>query len=167
MNLLPDIANARAVVMCGISGSGKTVFSQSLERRGFIRVSADELLWAEYGAEFANMPVEQQRRAFMAIGTQVNDLTARLISEGKKVVVDSTMCKRFKRDEIRSVCRALDVEPVFVYLETPYQVLHDRLAGRQGTGPNDQIVPDCQLRNFCNNFEAPGADENVITIEQK
>jgi len=153
--------------MCGISGSGKTMFSQSLERYGFLRVSADEMIWSEYGADFANMPFDQQRQVFAAIGNQVIDETIRLASAGNKVVVDTTMCKRTKRNEIMAACRKLGIAPVLVYLMSSYEVLHKRLAGRKGTGPNDQIIPDSQLRNFYNNFEAPGDDENAIIIEQK
>lgn len=30
------------VMMCGVAGSGKTTFSQQLEKEGFIRLSIDE-----------------------------------------------------------------------------------------------------------------------------
>lgn len=153
--------------MCGISGSGKTVFSQSLERYGFLRVSADEMIWSEYGADFANMLLEQQRQVFAATGDRVIEETIRLVAAGNKVVVDTTMCKRAKRDKIVTACRRLGITPTLVYLRSSYEVLHERLASRTGSGPNDQIIPDSQLRSFCNNFEAPGDDENAIIIDQK
>lgn len=162
-----DISNARVVVMCGISGSGKTVFAQGLESKGYVRVSADGILWSEYGPKFATLPSEQQREAFMTIGKQISEQTAQFISAGEKVVVDSTMCKRFKRDEIRAVCRSMGIEPVIVYLKAPYNILRERLASREGTGPDDQTISDDQLRNFFNNFEAPDDSEDAIIIEQQ
>lgn len=154
-------------MMCGISGSGKTVFSRALEKHSFIRVSVDEILWEYYGPEFTKLSPDKQRQAFITIGEHLSKRVVQLISDGKKVVVDSTMCKRSKRDEIRKTCRSLGIEPVIVYLKSSYGILHDRLAERRGSGPNDQIVSDTQLRNFYNNFEAPGEDENAIIIEQK
>jgi len=162
-----DIDKARAVILCGISGSGKTVFSQTLESKGYVRVSSDEIIWDEYGDAFASLSFEEQRPVFAATSRKVLDETIRLLADGKKVVVDSTMCKRIKRDEIVAACRAVGVDPSIVYLRSSYQILHDRLATRRGTGPNDQIVPDKQLQGFYNNFEAPGDDENAIIIDQE
>ncbi|WP_255398301.1 AAA family ATPase [Salirhabdus sp. Marseille-P4669] len=37
------------IMMCGVAGSGKTTFSQQLEKEGFIRLSIDEEIWATKG----------------------------------------------------------------------------------------------------------------------
>lgn len=55
-----DIA-ARVVLMCGVSGSGKTFFSRKLEKNGYVRLSVDELLWELYGPMSHSVPLEEQR----------------------------------------------------------------------------------------------------------
>ena len=45
------------VMMCGVAGSGKTTFSQLLEKEGFVRLSIDEEIWAtngRWGIDFPN-----------------------------------------------------------------------------------------------------------------
>ena len=89
-----------------------------------------------------------------------------VLADGQKVVVDSTMCKRTKRDAMRSLCSEAGIDPVFIYLDTPIEVLRQRLAERKGTGPNDQIVDSEHLEMFYKNFERPESDEKVMVIKQ-
>ena len=51
-----------------------------------------------------------------------------------------------------------------LYLDTPGEILSQRLENRKGTGPDDQIVTPAQLESFLANFEKPDADENFITV---
>ena len=156
----------RAVVMCGISGSGKTVFSQRLEREGYTRISADELVWQKYGDSFTELSPQCQREVYMTVNAEVIATAKEALSHGQRIVVDATMCKRTGRDKMVSACREAGVEPVFVYLPTPYEVLAQRLAGRTGHGPNDQIVTQEQLRQYYANFEVPANDENFIIPDE-
>lgn len=164
--IYPEIAASQAVMMCGISGSGKTVFSRRLEKEGFIRISADEIIWREYGNGFSALPFPRKKEIFRTVDSIIASELIRHITLGNKVVVDSTMCKRFKRYNIKSVCRELNINPVFVYLQASLPLLRTRLASRTGRGPNDQIITDVQLENFYSGFEAPDPDENFIVISQ-
>lgn len=158
--------DSRAVIMCGISGSGKTYYAKSLAARGYERVSADELVWEKYGHQFASLPPERRTLAYIEANAAIEAHVERILSAGGRVVVDATMCKRSRRDHLVEVCRAQGVEPLIVYLNAPICVLASRLAGRKGSGPDDQIVTDDELRRFYGNFEAPQPDEHFIAIEQ-
>lgn len=161
---MPDIADAQVVLLCGVSGSGKTWFARQLEAQGYIRLSADWYLWDIYGPEFTSWPFPKQRQAFIEASAAIEKLLAKSIAEGKKVVVDSTLCKRIKRDSLRRVCAGAGVAPLFVWLDVPLSVLKERLAERSGSGPDDQIVSPEQVENFFRGFERPEADEtDVIT----
>ncbi len=152
--------------MCGVSGSGKTEYSRTLEADGFVRVSSDEIIWEEYGDAFASMPIEKQQAVFASTGEKLIAETVSLLRDGRKVVVDSTMCKRNKRLGIADACRQEGVEPIFVFLKADYPLLCRRLSNRRGQGPNDQIVPEERLMSFCKNFEVPDDDEAVVIVEQ-
>jgi len=160
------IIDARVILMCGVSGSGKTVFSKKLERYGYVRLSVDEIIWNEYGLDFNAMPDSQRAAIFQQCGQELESRLTELLETGERVVVDSTMCKRAKRDRIREICSSYGVVPIFVYLSAPYDILRERLKNRKGTGPDDLIVEDRQLREYCSNFEQPLEEENVVALEQ-
>ena len=163
----PSDIDSQVVLMCGISGSGKTFFSRKLEKRGYIRLSLDEMIWKKYGADFEKIPFEEQKDIFAATAAEMVDELETNIKSGNKVVLDSTFCKKGKRDRIVLFCKNLDIEPLIVYLHAPLSLLEKRMGTRMGTGPNDQIVPIERLAAFYKNFEAPRENENYITIEQE
>ena len=156
------ILSAKVVMLCGVSGSGKTTMAERLTKEGFVKVSSDEMLWDKYGSDFASMPFPEKKRAFMNLGKEITQEVGRNLASGKRVVVDATNCKRFKRDALRDVCRLHDTEPTVVWLDIPFEELKKRLSGRKGSGPNDQIVTEEQLKGFYSGFEAPEPDENPI-----
>lgn len=157
----------KIILTCGISGSGKTCYARSLERRGYIRLSVDEAVWSKYGPDFSKLPLPEQRKALTEASEEILARLLRHIEAGDSVVVDSTMCKRFKRDRYRDACiRAFGVNPLIVYFDTPLPLLRERLAIRKGDTPNDQIVPTEHLETFFDNFEQPREDENFIVIDQ-
>jgi len=162
------LIDSQAVIMCGISGSGKTRYAKSLAAHGYERVSADEIVWKEYGGpQFASLPQERRAQAYIEANAAIVAHVERILSAGGRVVVDATMCKRSRRDHLVGVCRARGVEPLIVYLNAPICVLASRLAERQGSGPDDQIVTDDELQRFYGNFEPPQPDEHFITVEQR
>jgi len=37
------------LLMCGVSGAGKTTYSKQKEQEGYVRLAIDELIWEDYG----------------------------------------------------------------------------------------------------------------------
>lgn len=163
--LLDIVGDARVVAMCGISGSGKTTLARMLESEGFVRLSVDRLAWDRCGAGLSQLAPDCQMEVFREASVEILRLTERLIAAGSRVVVDSTMCKRFKRDSLRALCRAHGCEPLFIFLDADLPLLIERLSRRRGTGPDDQPVAVERLRGFFAGFERPAPDESVITIK--
>lgn len=153
---------ARVVLMCGVSGSGKTFRSRQLERNGFVRLSPDVIAWRRHGPGVAALPFAGQRPIFAESFEAMVAETERLLDEGRKIVVDSTMCKRAKRDRMREVCRRHGVEPLVVWLDVAPAELRRRLARRRGDGPDDIVVTEAQLAQFLAGFEPPSPDENPV-----
>ena len=164
MDIARSIADERVVMMCGVSGSGKTFFSRMLERQGFARLSADRLVWERYGHEFTTMPFPVQKKIFQDVAGRIIDMMCGLLSDGHKVVIDATMCKRVKRDAVVRACEPYGVRPLIVYLDAPFGVLRERLARRKGIGADDQVVDEERLRAFHANFVPPSPDENFIAV---
>lgn len=139
----------KVILTRGISGSGKTSYARSLERRGYVRLSVDELVWSKYGPDFSGLTLPEQQKAFVEASEEILSALLRHIEAGDSVVVDSTMCKRMKRDRYRDSCiHAYGVNPLIVYFDAPLDLLRQRLSTRKGSGPNDQIVPLENLEMF-------------------
>lgn len=164
MDIAASLSSCRLVVMCGVSGSGKTTVARTLGSAGFVHLSLDRMIWDKHGDAFATLPFERQKPVFESVFDELVEAACCLLREGRRVVVDATMCKRAKRDRLRRAVAPLGVKSVLVYMNVPLEVLSCRLATRSGSGPDDQIVDEVQLARFFSNFERPGADEECIEI---
>lgn len=151
---------SQAVIMCGISGSGKTHYARQLEEEGYIRLSSDALIWEKVGRDLFSLSKERQKQLFAECKIQLRDQLVNLLKEGKKVVVDATHCKRAVRDEIRNICSATAIEPLFIYCYADKEELWSRLSKRRGSGPDDLPVTSEELSDYWIGFERPQEDES-------
>ena len=151
---------SQAVIMCGISGSGKTQFARRLEEEGFSRLSTDALIWEKVGTELFKLSKEDRHRLFEECKVEVIRQLSNLLKSGRKAVVDATHCRRSVRDEIRNICAARGVKPVFVYCYADKEELLRRLSQRKGTGPDDLIVTPEEFSDYWLGFERPQEDES-------
>lgn len=167
-NLYPDIerladeiaeAGHKAVMLCGICGSGKTTLAEALARRGFATLSIDRLIYDEYGAEFQQLPSECQRQITCDTEQRLAEQMAALTAEGKAVVADGCFCKRVKRDSLRRYMLEHGIPVHTVYLQAPLEETWRRICDRAGSGWNDIKITRRQLEGFFNGFERPDADE--------
>lgn len=153
------------VMMCGVSGAGKTFVARRLEAQGFVRLSADADVWQAYGEGYARMPAAEQHVIYMrALGNIIGHVPE-LLRQGKRVVIDASMCKRARRDEVADMCRQAGAQHVIAYLDSSRATLLERLKARKGTGPDDQFVSEEELDRFLAHFEVPEADERFIHIK--
>ena len=157
---------SQAVIMCGISGSGKTHHARQLVKDGFVRLSADALIWEKAGAGLVSLSYDQQMQVFKECRTEILGRLSNLLYSGEKVVVDATNCKRAIRDEIRYLCSQVNVKPVFVFCQAEKEELLHRLSQRKGTGPDDLLVSREQLFEYWEGFERPQDNEKDFIFLQ-
>lgn len=158
-----DGQRPRVVLMCGLCCSGKTRYARRLEQQGYVRISADKGAWRHAGGDPAHLSHEMRMKIFRRVFAELTDNLRSLVEQGRDVVVDSTLCKRAKRDEMRDICRGLGVSHKLVYCCAPEAEIRRRAALRSGIGPDDLIIDGDDLNSYIRNFEAPGADE-VATL---
>ena len=151
--------NNQAIIMCGISGSGKTHYAQNLEKKGYTRLSSDAIIWKEVGENLFSLPKEEKKRLFLNCRNQVCNKLHELLKSGEKVVVDATHCRRTARDEIRRICQETGVSPIFIYCEASKEQLWQRLSRRSGKGPDDLLVSQEEFSDYWHGFEPPQHDE--------
>lgn len=153
-----------AWLLCGISGSGKTTLAKELSMTGARLLSVDEEMWLRHGSEFPDLPSSRQRELTLEIEAELRDRMAQLLKQGDDVVVDSCLCKRFKRDAFRQRAEESGGEPRLIYLYADRETLLKRLADRRGRHANDIIVTAEQLERFLVSFQPPQSDETIVEL---
>ncbi|MGN5635088.1 AAA family ATPase [Streptomyces sp. AC154] len=152
-----------AVLLAGITGSGKTTVARALADHGYTRLSVDEevhRLHGRYGVDYAEHTYfERERPVVSAIRQRfVKELEA-----GGDVVLDHGLWRRAERDDWQRAARGAGGLPVVVYLPADREELLRRLAERnQREDANALAVTPEALDDFFARFDPPADDEEVI-----
>jgi predicted kinase len=152
-----------AVLLAGITGSGKTTVAQALADHGYMRLSVDEevhRLHGRYGVDYPeDTYFERERPVVEAIRQRfVKELEA-----GNDVVLDHGLWRRAERDAWQQAAREAGGHPLVVYLPADREELLRRLAERnEREDANALTVTAEALDDFFARFDSPADDEEVI-----
>lgn len=157
----------KVILMCGVSGAGKTTFSKEKEKDGYIRLSIDELIWEDYGVYGVDYKSEEYEKVSALSSTKMKELTIKYVQKGKIVIVDSSFWSKSHRDSYRKLLEDYEVEIQVVYLKADYAILKKRLEIRNQTQTANSAFPITEdiLKRFYSGFEEP-INENEIVIIQ-
>jgi predicted kinase len=155
-----DVADvAHVVLVCGPAGAGKTTHARALERDGYVRLSFDDEAWR---LGHRDHPLDASVAAEVHRGLQRELL--RLVARGERVVVDTSFWSRASRDAYRQVLAPTGCDVVVHHLDTPRDVVLERLARRRHTGGHDVVVPRELALTYLDGFETPTADEGPLVV---
>ncbi|MDT0415233.1 ATP-binding protein [Streptomyces sp. DSM 41982] len=154
---------ALAVLLVGLTGSGKTTVARALAARGFVRLSVDEevhRLHGRYGVDYPEDTYAARERPVVAA------LRTRFGAElraGRDVVLDHGLWRRAERQSWRDTARGAGARAVMVCLPASREELLARLALRNPREDADAltVTPEA-LDDFLARFESPGADEDAL-----
>jgi gluconokinase len=145
-----------AIVVMGVSGSGKSTIAEALARKlGFSEEDGDSFHPASNIAKMsAGIPLtDEDRRPWLrAIAASID----RHAETGQPFVVACSALKRAYRDIL--VHGRTDVR--FVFLKGSYDFIAARMKLRDG-----HFMPMSLLRNQFETLEPPTDDEHVITVD--
>ncbi|MFG1825250.1 AAA family ATPase [Microbispora bryophytorum] len=160
-----DETERRVVMMCGIAGSGKTTYAQELERRGYIRLSIDEAVWARLGRDGGRLDPKEYEDHQARAEEDLRQELVRLMRAGRRVVLDYSFWQRATRDRYKSLIESHGYRWELIYLKADPETLRRRLAARNALcGPNRVTVSEELLRSYLAGFEEPGGEgERVIS----
>lgn len=151
------------VMMCGVAGSGKTTFSQQLEKQGFVRLSIDEEIWAthgRYGFDFSMEKIEEYKKE---AERKLRDLLVKLIRDKEQVVIDFSFWQRAKRDQYKQLIEDSGRKWKLIYLKVHPDDLRERLKIRNKRfDANAFPVNEEILNSYLLGFETPKSEGEIV-----
>ncbi len=160
------MAKGHVKLLCGISGSGKTTYADSLvKNQGYIKLSIDEYMWHDHGECGTDYPAEEYRTRYAISEQKLREQLEAQITEGRDVVVDMTFCHRDKRDSYRKLLNEIGAGWELIYFPVDFDTAWKRINLRNGqtATPNRARVTKEMLTMFYNGFQRPGPDESYLT----
>lgn len=153
--------------MCGLPGAGKTTYAMKLVRRGYVRLSIDEVVWQRLGQRDAGLVLDAE--AFDRLKEEVRRAQRKELVElmlaGRDVVVDYSFWSRAARDDYKTLIESHGCRWELVHLKSDRTTLRRRLQLRNSEeGANSVTVDEALFSRYVADFEEPnGEGEQVFT----
>jgi predicted kinase len=157
---------SKVIMMCGISGSGKSTYSKKLEKEGFIRLSIDETMWIKHGKYGIDYPEEKFDEYSEKIELLLKKELLNLIQDGKNIVLDYSFWNKDYRDTYKKLITDNGVDYQIVYLKAEYETLYKRLLDRNKLcNPNAISVDKNKLDMYWKGFEEPVEEGEIVILQ--
>ncbi len=161
------------IVMCGVSGSGKSWLAKRLvERVGAIRIRSDverKRMAALKPLQRSASPLDQGLYAPQATDALYAHLarSARaLVDGGARVIVDATCLTVARRESFRTEARRRGVACLVVHCFAPHDVLVERISTRNRANDDPSEADVDVLEAQSSHYEPPSVtDETVLNVD--
>ncbi len=158
------------VLMCGPPGAGKTTYAMGLVRRGYARLSIDEVVWQRIGGQDAGLALESERYDELKdeVRREQRQELVELMRAGRDVVVDYSFWSRAARDEYKALVESHGCRWELVHLKADRATLERRLAVRNGQdGANAVTVDEELLNRYLAGFEEPDGEGEQVLVQAR
>lgn len=158
---MPDV-----FLLVGLTGAGKTTYSKRvLEPAGVVRLSVDELIYAEHGRYGVDYPAETYFELYAPALAAVRDRLAVELARGRDVALDLSIWSRADRDGWKAAIEAAGARWRLLYFPVSRAELWQRLAERNRLdGPDAMPLHESDLDDFYARFDEP-VDEGEEVIQ--
>lgn len=150
-------ARVLAIVVMGVSGSGKTSIAEAIAGRLSLGFVEGDALHPAANVEKMSRGVpltDEDRMPWLdRIGAEIASATGR----GEGIVVSCSALKRSYRDRLRSEAGG---SLAFVYLEGSHELLTRRMGERKG-----HFMPTSLLESQLQTLEVPTGEPGVVTVD--
>ncbi|MHA7136681.1 AAA family ATPase [Rossellomorea arthrocnemi] len=160
-----SVSTPLVVMMCGVAGSGKTTFSQQLEKNGFVRLSIDEEIWATHGRYGIDFPLEKMEEYKKEAERKLRDYLIKLIHDKQQVVIDFSFWDRARRDRYKQLIEKSGGKWKLIYINVSPADLRERLKIRNKRfDANAFPITEEVLTSYLKGFEVP-EEEGEMVVE--
>lgn len=152
-------------LLVGLAGAGKTTYAKRvLEPTGAVRLSVDELIYAQHGQYGVDYPTDDYLKLYRTAVQEVRERMVRELALGHDVALDLGIWSRADRDEWKRLIESAGGQWRLLYFPVSRAELIDRLAQRRRlSGANAMPLRESDLDDFFERFEEPdGEGEEVI-----
>lgn len=156
------------MLMCGLPGSGKTTYAMGLVRRGYVRLSIDEVVWQRLGRRDAGLALEAAAfdRLKEEVRREQRQELCGLMAAGRDVVVDYSFWSHAARDDYKALIESHGCRWELVHLKADRTTLERRLAVRNSEeGANSVTVDEKLLNRYLAGFEEPKGEGEQVVIQ--
>ncbi|WP_030463434.1 ATP-binding protein [Kitasatospora sp. NRRL B-11411] len=171
VGLLPHLDGTErglVVMMCGLPGSGKSTYAQDLERRGYTRLSIDEVVWARTGRDGADLDPAEYERLKSAIEQELWEELIRLLEAKLPTVIDYSFWSRATRDRYKAAIERHGCRWELIRLKADLATLRRRLADRnRRDDANSVTVSDELLERYFADFEEPVGEGECVIVQER
>lgn len=151
------------IMMCGVAGSGKTAFSQQLEKRGFVRLSIDEEIWATNGRYGVDFPIEKIEEYKKVAERKLRSYLIQLIHNKQHVVIDYSFWDRERRDDYKQLIKESGGKWKLIYLDVHPDDLRERLKIRnKRDDANAFPITEEILTSYLTGFQRPKGEGEIV-----
>ncbi len=145
---------SKVIMLCGISGSGKTRLAKLLELNGIPRLSIDNELWPDFYVYSDLLTDEHRDYLYAEAMRRIISRMSNFCSENRVCTVDMPFCHREARENFRAQIEKAGGEPVLLWLKADLPVLKKRLADRKGkNGPDNLPVTEEEIERYWKGFQ--------------
>ncbi|MGD6958295.1 AAA family ATPase [Rossellomorea aquimaris] len=158
-----NVSTPLVVMMCGVAGSGKTTFSQQLEKKGFVRLSIDEEIWATHGRYGIDFPMERMEKYKEEAESKLRNDLLKLIHDKQQVVIDFSFWDRARRDRYKQLIEKSGGKWELIYIKVSPDELRERLKTRNKRfDANAFPITEELLASYLNGFEIPKGEGEMV-----
>lgn len=154
---------SKVIMICGVSGSGKTYLAKLLELKGVPRLSIDNELWPDFYVLSDLLSKEHKNYLYSEATKRIVARMKNYISENKVCTIDMPFCHRETRDYFRAQIEEAGGKPLLLWLKADLPVLKQRLCDRKGkNGPDNLPVSAEEVERYQKGFEPITETECVV-----
>ncbi|WRP07463.1 ATP-binding protein [Rossellomorea aquimaris] len=158
-----SVSTPLVIMMCGVAGSGKTTFSQQLEKNGFVRLSIDEEIWATHGRYGIDFPMEKMEEYKKEAESKLHNVLIKLIHDKQQVVIDFSFWDRARRERYKQLIEKSGGKWKLIYIKVCPDDLRERLKIRNKRfDANAFPITEELLDSYLKGFEIPDGEGEMI-----
>ncbi|MDH6132009.1 putative kinase [Kitasatospora sp. MAA4] len=151
------------VMMCGLPGSGKTTYAKALERRGYTRLSIDEVVWQRIGHDAADLDPDEYERHRSTAEQELWEQLTQLLAMRQPVVLDYSFWNRATRERYKALIESHGCRWQLIRLRVDLDTLRRRLAARNVLdGANSVTVSEELLERYAAGFQEPVGEGELL-----